>query len=240
MIGGGVLLMVKVRNDLTGQHVEGTRLTVLRQVEDTVRPCGKHFARYLVQCDCGSQPFEIDAGDIGRTKSCGCFADEVHTERCKQLGKMNKTHGNSGSRLYRIWANMKSRCYNPGSDRYDSYGARGITVCDEWRESYVEFEKWALLSGYNDLLTIDRINVNGNYEPSNCRWSTNVEQGNNKTNNIIVKYNGEKHTLSEWARITKINYNTLYYRLYVKHMSLDDVFSDIVLESDGFLTEQND
>lgn len=218
--------MVRVRNDLSGQHIDGTRLTVLYQVEDSVRPSGKHYARYLVRCDCGSEPFEVDASDIGRnTKSCGCLAREIQTERCKkELSLLVKKHGDSNSRLYTIWANMKSRCYYPSCERYAVYGERGITVCDEWRDSYVNFKKWALANGYNDALTIDRIDVNGNYEPSNCRWATNLEQGNNKTDNLFIEYNGEVRTLSEWSRFLKINYNTLYDRVITRGMKAADAF----------------
>ena len=216
--------MVKVRNDLTGQHICGTRLTVLYQTEDAVRS-GKHYARYMVQCDCGSSPFAVDAADIGRhTFSCGCLAKEVQTKRCKEMGTKNIIHNDSQSRLYIIWANMKARCYNPNSDRYNVYGARGIKVCDEWKNSYAAFQKWALDNGYDDKLTIDRIDVDGNYEPLNCKWSTTLEQANNKTDNVFVEYNGETHTISEWSRITGIKYSTLYNKLVTKKMLPKDVF----------------
>lgn len=218
--------MVKVRKDLTGKHIDGTYLTVLRQDEDIVRPSGKHIACYLVQCDCGSEPFRIEAGSIGRTKSCGCLIAKVQTERCKEMGLQNRIHNDTGSRLYMIWANMKERCYNKNNPKYKNYGDRGIIVCDEWKYSYVCFREWALSNGYSNLLTIDRIDVDGNYEPSNCRWTTNVEQSNNRTNNIDIEYKGEMHTLSEWSKILNINYHTLYRRLFVSNLSVDDAFNN--------------
>ena len=101
---------------------------------------------------------------------------------------------------------MKQRCLNPKCSLFKNYGGRGISICEEWVESYEEFKKWAMVSDYKNHLTIDRINVNGNYEPSNCRWATPKEQSNNKRNNHYVTYKGETHTISEWADILEIPY----------------------------------
>lgn len=121
---------------------------------------------------------------------------------------MDATH----KRLYRIWGHMLDRCRNPNNDNYKHYGGAGVTVCEEWRK-YKQFEAWALANGYEDNLTIDRENVYGNYEPSNCRWATVKDQQNNRRNSRLLTYNGETHTLSEWARIRNLPYRTIHKRL---------------------------
>jgi hypothetical protein len=109
------------------------------------------------------------------------------------------------SRIYSTWHNMKSRCYNPNTQHYNHYGGRGIIVCDEWKNSFQAFHKWAIENGYRDDLTIDRIDVNGNYEPSNCRWVDMYCQNNNTSKNRYITHNGETKTAAEWARQYGIN-----------------------------------
>lgn len=177
------------------------RLTVIKRVE-TER---KGQARWLCKCDCGNtkivQSYDLKSGN---TQSCGCQRKEnfVHS-----------THGHSRKRVYAIWKGMKSRCYNQNRKCYHDYGGRGIKVCDEWKDDFQSFYDWAMANGYTDDLTIDRIDSNGNYEPSNCRWADSIVQGNNKTDNVFIEALGEKHTLSEWSNITGIKYGTLYNRI---------------------------
>lgn len=121
-------------------------------------------------------------------------------------------HGQADTRLHIIWMSMRDRCSNPKHSRYPRYGGRGIKVCEEWH-SFVPFYEWAIANGYDDTLTIDRVDPNGNYEPGNCRWVSNSVQQNNRCNNIRVSYAGETHTISDWARITGINYFTLRFRI---------------------------
>lgn len=121
--------------------------------------------------------------------------------------------GTIGSRLYMIWNTMKQRCYVKSSTSYKRYGAKGITVCDEWRNSFYAFRDWALANGYSDELTIDRIDSRGNYEPTNCRRATYKEQANNTSKNIKFTYNGETHTIPEWSDIVGINAMALRYRI---------------------------
>lgn len=116
------------------------------------------------------------------------------------------------SRLYTIWKNMKARCSNNASQN-SYYGARGITVCEEWRNSYQAFYNWAMANGYTDELTIDRIDVNGNYEPSNCRWATLKEQANNKRNNRLLTYNGKSLTVSQWTKELGFNQGLISRRI---------------------------
>lgn len=114
----------------------------------------------------------------------------------------NPKHNMSNSRLFRIWCNMRERCYNPNKPDYKHYGGRGIEVCDEWSNDFESFYRWAVNSGYSDELTIDRIDVNDNYRPDNCRWATRKEQANNKRNNNYITIDGITKTATEWGRIS--------------------------------------
>ena len=108
---------------------------------------------------------------------------------------------------------MRQRCYLPTSTEYNKYGGRGIRVCDEWNNDFIPFMEWALSNGYEKGLTLDRIDVNGNYEPTNCRWITHREQQNNKTDNVLLTLDGITHNLREWSEITGTNYQTLQGRV---------------------------
>ena len=120
-------------------------------------------------------------------------------------------HGASGTRLYSIYTGMLKRCRQPSTNGYERYGGRGISVCDEWKgeHGFERFRGWAVSHGYADNLTLDRIDTNGNYEADNCRWSTIEEQCNNRRNNIWLEYNGERHTMSQWARILNVPVATI-------------------------------
>ena len=161
---------------------------------------------WLCRCDCGNSC--ISRGELlrrGETKSCGCYRRESTGNQFRKYSRVNK-------RIYRIWKLMHKRCYSPNDPKYKNYGARGITICQEWIHNFLAFQTWALENGYADYLTIDRIDVSGPYSPSNCRWATCKVQSNNKTDNVVLSYHGETHTLAEWAQITGIKYSTLAYR----------------------------
>lgn len=136
----------------------------------------------------------------------------------------NLRHGMRNTRLYDIWRSMKQRCYNPKTNRYKKYGGRGITVCDEWKDNFQSFYDWAMSNGYSDDLSIDRIDPNGNYESNNCRWATAKQQANNRTNNNIIEFNGEVHTLAQWSEITGIKMATIGARLQ-KGWSVSDALT---------------
>lgn len=125
----------------------------------------------------------------------------------------NYKDGRKGTRLYRIYNAMKTRCYNGNFPAYKWYGGRGITICDEWKNDFKAFYDWALSNGYRDDLTIDRIDVNGNYEPKNCRWVDNYTQSNNRRNNHYINLFNETHTLKEWSDRFKISEKTVRDRL---------------------------
>lgn len=158
-------------------------------------------------CDCGTKK-NVAAGNLrrGNTSSCGCLHKEA-------TASINKSHGMAKTRLYRIWAGMKGRCDGTDGARTKIYyHDRGIRVCDEWNSSFEVFRDWAVLNGYSDNLSIDRIDNDGNYEPSNCRWANAKIQANNRSNNIIVEFDGRLMTLAEAAIEQCVNYSTLYYR----------------------------
>lgn len=174
---------------------------------------------WLCKCDCGKY-VKVSSHNLKNrsTVSCGCYSKKI-------LEQSRIKHGMYKSRIYNIYICMKERCYNTKAKSYSDYGGRGIEICDEWigENGFQNFCSWALENGYNEKLTIDRINVNGNYCPENCRWTTHKVQNNNTRRNRIVQYNGESHSVSEWAEITGINRSTLVTRLN-KGLPLDDVF----------------
>ena len=159
------------------------------------------------RCDCGNEITTL-AGNVkqGLSKSCGC----VRREKAKT--RMTK-HGYGGTRIYQTWQNMKQRCYNPNNGWYPEWGGRGICVCDEWVNNPSAFVEWANANGYEDGLTIERIDVNGNYEPSNCRWIPNEEQAWNRRNSRLITYRGETKCLSEWCKVLGVDERAVRARL---------------------------
>lgn len=178
---------------------------------------------WLFRCDCGKEKV-INKYSVlrGKTVSCGCFNKEKTVER-------NIKHGlfNTEKRIYGCWQDMKNRCYNKNRKKYKIYGGRGIIVCDEWKNSFSNFYEWAKNNGYNDNLTLDRIDSNGNYEPSNCRWATLKEQANNKRNNHKITINGITKNLCEWLEIYNICSGS-YWRWKKNGLSDEQIFLEEV------------
>lgn len=125
--------------------------------------------------------------------------------------------GRRGTPLYTVWSRMKERCYNKNDAAYKNYGGRGIYVCDEWKNDYLAFHEWALSSGYEYGLSIDRIDNNGPYSPENCRWATRKEQCNNRRTNLLVTYNGETKTFSQWIEEYNADYDLVFQRYKKLH-----------------------
>lgn len=194
------------------------KLAVIRKDSDFRYPNGAHSEKYLCRCECGNNLVVAKKNLLnGNTQSCGCSRVESNSARLTK-------HGGKGTRLYDTWCSMKGRCYNPKNEDYLDYGGRGISICSEWRNDFSAFRKWALQNGYDDSLTIDRVNANGNYEPTNCRWTDMATQANNRRNSIYIEYNGERHTCAEWARITGIPYDRIHNR-YISGMSAQEILS---------------
>lgn len=172
------------------------RLTLIKEVEK---------GKWLCKCDCGNEKI-VASNHIGtnHTKSCGCLNREIITK-----------HGQSRNRIYRTYQAMKDRCTNENSQFYKEYGGRGISICDDWlgENGFENFYDWAMRNGYSGTLTIDRIEVNGNYEPNNCRWATMKVQNNNLRSNRRITINGITHTVAEWSDIVGIKSATIFSRL---------------------------
>lgn len=137
-------------------------------------------------------------------------------------------HGGKGTKLYEVWCSMKKRCESPSLVSYKYYGGRGISVCDEWKKDFTTFRNWAYENGYMEGLSLDRVDNNGNYEPSNCRWATMKEQANNQNHTLKIEYKGQTKTLTEWAEFLEIKWHTLYHRIYRKGWSVERAFSEKV------------
>lgn len=200
--------------DLTGQKFG--RLTVIERAENDKNGS----TRWLCRCECGNEKI-IEGGHLRshKIKSCGCLLTDV-------LIKRNYTHGMTNTRLFHIWQGIKNRCYNKNFEHYKHYGERGITTCKEWKDNFMSFYNWSMNNGYEEHLTIDRIDVNGNYEPSNCRWIKQAEQSRNRRDTVYITYNGETHTFYEWSKITGINQNTLCTRYYRDKKRGEELFKN--------------
>lgn len=202
--------------DLTGQKYG--LLTVIGLKDTDTRK-----TYWICQCECGNvKEVRSDSLLCGTIKSCGCLKraqDKVNLTK-------NHRHKMSGTRIYIEWQGMKGRCYNPHDPRYDRWGGRGITVCDEWRDSFEAFYEWAMSHGYADDLTIDRIDNDGNYTPDNCRWATQSEQSRNRNSNIKIRIGNSTRTLTEWCEIFRVDYNNVVSRYHRNGFaSIDDLFN---------------
>lgn len=210
------------RIDLTGQRFG--RLTVVKFAGYKKRSNGYNVGYWQCMCQCGrSSVVSTSHLTSGWIRSCGCLQRETARE-------VHIKHGGQGTRLYSIWKNMISRTGIPGQRSYDYYGGRGITVCEEWKKDFEQFRNWAMRHGYQDHLTIDRIDVNGDYCQENCRWVTMKKQNNNKRNNVRISYNGETLTLAEWSEKLGIKEITLWQRIYAYGWTIEKAFETPVDE----------
>ena len=183
-------------------------IEVIRQVKNESK--NDAHKKFLVRCSCGKE-YVINSQQVKKTTMC------VDCARCITLklgpAARRKDFTIYKTRLYHIWAGMKGRCYNHKCPAYKNYGGRGIEVCKDWLESPFRFYAWAIKNGYNDGLSIDRIDNNGNYCPENCRFASAKTQANNRSTNHIVCYKGKNMTLSEWADVLGLSYACLKSRI---------------------------
>ena len=213
----------KIARDLSGQRFG--RLVA-------IRPCGKNkFGNFcwLCKCDCGKEHI-VASGKLvsGSTKSCGCYAKDVHI---KQLEKHGITTGGK-PRTFTIWNDMKARCLNPNSISYKRYGGRGISICEKWL-TFKNFHEWAMNSGYADGLEIDRIDNNGDYCPENCRWVSSTFNKKHQRNTRYIKIQNVTMNVSEWCRAVKMPKCTAYKFLHESEESFKKEVEKRILESRG-------
>lgn len=178
--------------DLIGKRFG--RLLALEESERHYSKSGIGARMWKCKCDCGNiKTLSTSNLTTGNTRSCGCLKKEL-------LIRSSTKHKMSKTKIYSVWGTMKDRCFNPNASQYSDYGGRGIKVCDEWADSFQAFYNWAMSNGYQDGLTIERKDVNGDYCPENCCWIERKLQARNRRNAHYVTYNGETKTLSEWSR----------------------------------------
>ena len=197
------------------------KLVVIKHAGSYISPRNSRSTKWLCKCDCGKEIIAIGKNlRRGVTKSCGCLWHEL-----SKKGYFGRKHNLSKTRLYSTWNAIKRRCNEKQYRAYIHYGGRGIKVCDEWTSDFMNFYNWAIANGYKEDLTIDRIDVNGNYEPSNCRWATRKEQCNNTRKNKLITYKNETKTLSEWCDILNLKYGTILYRINKAHYTIEQAFT---------------
>lgn len=179
------------------------RYTVIQEADRQRKKNGASVRMILARCDCGTEKtVRLDCLRSGTTVSCGCF----HSDQARDQGHAKKTHGKAKTHLYMVWSAMKQRCHNPRNKSYWRYGARGISVCDEWFNSFEAFSQYVGVRPEGQ--TIDRIDSSGNYEPGNVRWATYIEQARNTRRNIFVLADGKEMTLPEACELFSFNYET--------------------------------
>lgn len=203
----GEVKQISKFKDITGKRFG--RLVALHRLHNT-----KGKTKWLCICDCGNfKEVYYESLRAGFTNSCGCLQKEVTSERFT-------THGKSKTLIYNVYRGMLDRCYNKHVKRYENYGGRGIKVCDEWYNNFQSFYTWAMNNGYKNGLSIDRINNDGDYEPSNCRWTNNKTQARNRRSNRNITINGETRCLMEWCEILNLNYKVTWQRINTYHWSI--------------------
>lgn len=207
----GCLQVAVQVEDLTGQTFE--RLTVVKRTDNPAHRANEHHAYWLCECTCGNTHIARSA-DLkgGKVKSCGCLSKDVNT-----------LHGKRRTKIYTTWCRIKVRCFNQNHPDFPDYGGRGITVYPLWKDDFQQFYDYiSALPHYGEKgYSIDRIDVNGNYEPGNVRWANNGIQANNKRNNHMLTCGGKTQTIAQWAEEIGISKSTLYSRILTYHWPIE-------------------
>ena len=192
---------------------------------------------WVCKCDCGNvRTLMVTDVKQGKTRSCGCLHDEVCSEKASKFKHSVKDH----KRLYSIYNGIKKRCYNENEPRYKDYGARGITMCEGWLNETTGFDnfvEWSSSNNYNENMTIDRIDVNGNYEPANCRWVSLVEQSLNKRETKWVDYKGEHVQLIVLCERLGVTYDTVHDRIYKRGWSVEDAIEKPSIQVNSLMSK---
>lgn len=207
--------MKRKYKDLTGQTFGELNVLEYAYTKRTERGASRIY--WLCECQrCGKRKtVRSDCLTTGNTRSCGCLQHDT-------LSSIAYSHGQAHTKLYHIWASMKNRCTNPNDHSYKHYGGRGIKYTTEWK-TFEPFYDWAMQSGYKEGLTIERKDVNGNYEPDNCCWIPPSKQGVNTRRTVWIEHEGVVHNINDWAKILGINKNTFWYYVRKKKMSIADI-----------------
>ena len=197
---------------VAGQKFNKLTVIKLQKTEDRVYKSDRiksgkrilHLEYYLCKCDCGKETVVEKSHlrkKVGATESCGC-----------SMGTHHMSHKN---RIWGIWAGIRKRCLgqNKNSPDYKNYRGRGIKICEEWKKDFMSFYNWAIQNGYKDNLTIERIDNNGNYDPSNCRWAPREEQSANRRGNRKILFDGKENTIKQLAEKMGLKYHTMYMKL---------------------------
>lgn len=200
-------------------NLEGKKYGKLIVLEKTALRNTNRNVIWKCQCECGNITYvPTSCLKSGHTKTCGCSLNKEALSNAGKKGGSVGKHYLSRTKIYKRYTHILSRCYNVNDIMYKNYGGRGIEVCEEWKNDFMSFYNWAMANGYREDLTIDRIDVNGNYEPNNCRWTDMITQANNKTNNHYIKYNGKRMTIAEYSREKGIDYTTAYRQIKRKEI----------------------
>jgi len=198
------------------------KLTVLGEGELHLTKGGNKHRTIICKCKCGTiKTIQFSPVINGITKSCGCYSKKLASER---MSMINYKHGMYNTPEYNSWVSMKKRCLNKSHKSYVRYGGRGITISNDWINSFDKFLS-DMGNRPTDNHSLDRIDNNKGYYKSNCKWSTKIEQQRNKNNNIKIVYQGDKKCLSEWAEILGFSWQKLHYRLFIAKWSIDKSFN---------------
>jgi len=209
--GKGISKSATVKQNLVGKKI--SRLTVIAHIQ---KPKGQGNS-WVCKCECGNECVKTTSqinDKASPNKSCGCLHVESISKASAAAWKATtKFNHPLKQKLKWMISNMVKRCHKPGTNRYERYGGRGIQVCNEWRTNRTSFFEWAIANGFDRGLSIERINRDGNYEPSNCRFATMTDQANNTCRNRFLTFNGKTQTIAQWGRETGISSRRIWSRL---------------------------